>query len=570
MPRAGDVSVLRQELTVVRNSLGSLSNGIMKYIDKRLSRSDNIQLRLLEAVKELKALNSIKKGSRKSKKADVIKHEEYELPFFDIVFSDQAAQTVIELCTVEHIMSNFNSAGSLKGITDGGDFADSRKLSTAAISRKASSAIRIMLFAVNLRNGDSRVLYKIEIGKKHSEYREGIILTALQAAQNNRFNTFQLSTDPFRSIHDDREATLVLKNEKPRAPIWLNRDFLTREDITQARIKLEETSVRKVDAKQKSAEKKSRSDEESKIAADAANALYSWVISRLNAARIASRGGFFDEVGYLFVDWRRWKSSANQQSLKISWLTPDAVPKYNTFADIPDTVVKSDDGSVVHQNKKLLQDLMMDCTDMVLRVQHEVCIRKHAKSGVDRNVKKEAMNEEGTGNEPGNSQSESITDSFRTTDSSTEMEVEKKEMLVRDINLVDISCRFLCCYTSQVLQSPPAQFLSSSKDALRCIFALSMLFKRLIDKVVAAYGKHGLDETVLLDTVKASGINLRAFLPTPTWQSNSIKTKTVHMFPPVFMFRCNTDVIDVQSSVDVDAVGPSQNDARNTRVLDIN
>ena len=82
-------------------------------------------------------------------------------------------------------------------------------------SRGAALAVRLMLFAVNLKKKDSRLMYKSELGKKHSEFREGIILTALFAAKKNKFNIFR---DCDEKVKSEPSLQTDIKSRKVKIP----------------------------------------------------------------------------------------------------------------------------------------------------------------------------------------------------------------------------------------------------------------------------------------------------------------------------------------------------------------
>lgn len=59
------------------------------------------------------------------------------------------------------------------------------------VTSKAALAVRIMILVIKVKNGERGSLYKTSLVIKCSEYREGIVLTALKVATKNNFKTFQ-------------------------------------------------------------------------------------------------------------------------------------------------------------------------------------------------------------------------------------------------------------------------------------------------------------------------------------------------------------------------------------------
>lgn len=523
--RDSEISMLRREIGEVRNMCGGLMSTFESVLDDRISKSDAIIELLLIEVKELRAIDSLRKGGRRGRE-EIGKGTEAEVPFFNYVFSEEVSRVVLERCTVQHVMDLITKSSDT---------------SLTVAARRAAAAVRILMFAVNLKKGDGRSMYKTELGQQFSEFREGIVLTALNAAKNNIFNLFRQPNTT------TAYETSCIKTNKPSIPKWLTNNFVTSEDISSARIKLEETSNKNTDLKfSQRSSNDTRYDEDRKLGVAAAHLLYSHVTKTLTSARTTAKICIFDEVGYLFVDWRALGASADQGTLKVSWLNPEATAKYENLDDVPTTMKRyngeketgSGDESLTsinRQNKKLLQDMMADCKDMVMRVEHEVCIRKHAKSATEKNGSLG-----GSRLKIENSCPESASDSFRSQESVATTEFEKTDYLVRDVNLIDIGCRLLSSYTFQAQYASSAPFLSSSSDSLKCVYTVSLFLRRLLEKVINSFGKNGLNEQKLLEDINVNGINLKSLLPTPSSQKSGVQTKTVHMFQHVFNARSNT------------------------------
>ena len=137
------------------------------------------------------------------------------------------------------------------------------------------------------------------------------------------------------------------------------------------------------------------------------------------------------------------------------------------------------------------------------------------------------------------------------------VEYEKKDIICRDVNLIDISCRMHSCYGSQVQHRFPASFLCSSKDSLRCIFALAVIFKMLLHRAINAYDANNIDEDKLLRKVHVNGMNLGSLLPTPAHEKSGFLTKSVHMFNNLFVSRSsctNLPVVNLDDAEGVDIV----------------
>lgn len=544
--RENDVSMLRRQIGEVRNMCGTILPRFESVLHDRLAKSDAIIELLLSEVKDLRAIVSLKKGGSRGK-GETGKSAELEVPFFDYVFSEEVSQVVLERCVVEHMTDLITMSGEgVQQTSIDSSLTDTTRTTRNAftvVARRAAASIRVLMFAVNLKKGEDRSMYKTELGRQFSEFREGIVLTALNAAKNNNFNMFRQSTKSTTDKHVQQKH-VDMKTTKPNLPKWLTKDFVTYEDISLARIKLEETSNKNAELKPAQASSKdTRSDEDKKLGAAAAYLLYSRFTKVLSSARTTSKISFFEEVGYLFVDWRALGASADQGTLKLSWRNPHMSVKYENIDSVPETSQQynsdktggSEDESMAtinRRNKQVLQQLMADCEDMVIRVEHEVCIRKHAKTSGEKGASSGTAKVE-------NSSPDSASESIRSQDSGVTAEFDKREYMVRDINLIDIGCRLVSSYTSQSQYASSAPFLSSSRNALKCVYAVSLFLRRLLDKVIISLGKNGFNERKLMEDINVNGINLKSLLPTPSSQKSGVHTKTVHMFQHVFNARCN-------------------------------
>ena len=183
------------------------------------------------------------------------------------------------------------------------------------------------MFAVNLKKQHGRYLYKTGDGRKFSEFRESIVLSSLQAAKKNSLNTFRDATD---SVLEDQAVNL--KSSKPNMPAWLKDDIVSSKHIAFARVKAEETC-----GKTSSGNGEGQRHHDNDIGFHAANILYKRFTQKLNNARCTSKAVFFDELGYLFVDWNTLGSCVEQSSLEMRWAVNDKASKAVYFNDVPDS-----------------------------------------------------------------------------------------------------------------------------------------------------------------------------------------------------------------------------------------
>lgn len=538
---------------MLREFIKEQTTVLKTYIDSRITECIVSQKRTNEELVELRAVHQL------SNKKDSVKQHAIDVPFFDVAFSDDVIQVVIEKCTIRHVTTTVTEYQTKKEL---------RKTDKCVLARGAALALRIMLFSVNQKKKESRKMYSTELGRKFSEFREGIVLTALKAAKQNKFHLFR---DSDKSDCNDVEQKDI-NSSKARIPAWLNNDFITEDHITSARIRTEERADtgKGSDAKMVARVDKfvGDGDANNELATYAATQLYKRFTGKLTSARMMAKSAFFDEIGYLFVDWEEFSCNADQSQLKIQWRAPDDISNIPDIHSIPDATpsyttknpVGSDEhalASVHKKNRDILRELMTKCSGMELEIEHEVCIRKHAKKG-DKGVKRELeLNDMDTDN--------STVDSASKTDKKLDDEqVLRKDVLVFNVSLIEISCRLLCGYTSQLQYTPPASFLCASTDSVRCIFSVSLLLKELLDKVIRDDSSFDMDARV-------NGISLDAFLPTPARQRNGLRTKCVYMYESLFLSRSARNKAGTSEPSHATSSSDMQRDVdRKTTIIEIN
>ena len=569
-------SSIKNELTLVRVMISELNADIKKYVDLKFCKVEQLIAHLQEQVTDIRTLVDLTMTDNRKKKNSV-KSSDTEAPFFNIVFSEDILQVIVQKCMVGHIIST-----SSERRTEGKNSnSKGRNSNRDLLARATGAAIRVMFFVVNLRRGESRSLYRTPIGKKFSEFREGIVLTALNAAKKNRFNLFRTSD----TVDVDMKVT------KPKMPIWLCNDVVTNDHVTIARIKTEEVTEtgKSCEIKGSSFPKEEAAMEgsDSEFAIETCVGIYQRCTQKLKAARTCAKAGFFDDVGYLFVNWKTYGCHSDQSSMRIRWRDNNQRSHNISLVDIPDTILRYTSGqesvndedqlaAINRKNKSMLLDLMDKCPDMDLQIEHEVYIRKHAKKSSKKS--ESAVVDDGDNyQESDQSMSESMSDSVKSFDQGLdETDFDRKDTLVRNISLIDISCRLLSCYSSQLLHATPASFLCSSSESLRSIFAVATVLKKLFEKVIHSYKTHGIDEVKLLDEKNVNGLTLRQLMPAPARQKSGLRTRCVHMFQPLFASKCSSTNPTPrprnempQNAADSSRT-PDRNSDRRTTVIEIN
>ena len=117
------------------------------------------------------------------------------------------------------------------------------------------------------------------------------------------------------------------------------------------------------------------------LARHASTRLYSLITSKLTRAREASKGGFFEDIGYLFVPWDNSDVlDVDKKKLKLKWLKKDTknILNMESIADsfvITNTTDKRSINNASLKNKKLLAELITNNPEFTLEVKHDVKVR---------------------------------------------------------------------------------------------------------------------------------------------------------------------------------------------------
>lgn len=87
------------------------------------------------------------------------------------------------------------------------------------------------------------------------------------------------------------------------------------------------------------------------------------------------------------------------------------------------------------------------------------------------------------------------------------------------MNIIDVDCRLLVCYSGVKSIRSPSLLLGSTKECLRWIYALQVVLRNLVSENVEAWKKDGLRSWKLKDdddAIEVHGMNVGdLFFPHP-------------------------------------------------------
>ena len=532
------VQRLEGSIAVLSKQIRNMETTLLKSVNE--SRKENkrdilqVQTKLHDMDSDLNSLKALVAvgGDGSKRKGNAGKNTPVVM-FFAEAFNTTVIRRVFERSVVKHIV----------------DVSQGRGVDQYA--RAMSFAFNVLMFAVTPRAGETKEKYKSNTGQCFSLFRRGIVLSALLVAQRNTF-----------SIFDNPDSVVcgkVFGNVKK--PEWLREGFVQYSHINRARDLQEEIGTRKK-ASARGKEKKGQSmrvsngtplmqdtDDHNHVQNHVGIILYREIIDRLHDSRFHSKSALFEELLYLFVPWKRTGFNLDQMKTKLSWYSA-YLPSENlldvskiTLSTVeartkPQTLNQSStaESTVINSsNIQKLSELIEGHPEMILLVSHEVRIEEATESSNNcdaNNVKTEPIRES-LESEWDNSDDEE--DEMGDTDDIEDAELDEarkendqdsgKKTLTKTLNLIDISARFLSCYTGFVQHRTPLSLLKSDNYSLKSIYLTAVMFRCFVDHIMMEIDNKGI-RTVIgknMNSFTANGLQFSKMLPTPSKQISLLR-----------------------------------------------
>lgn len=318
-------------------------------------------------------------------------------------------------------------------------------------------------------------------GPAASKLRKLVVMSSLYHAQKDTFKIFKgplavssghrrdmVAQSQPTSDHTDNTASSHVRIAHMSSlciekPTWLSPQFIVKEDIESARQRIEctrkgaiSTSGRK-GKKFKVGEGPTGRD----IAVFACQQIYRTVTKALHDSRERAKTVFFEEIGFILVDWKEVNAKVDQLSLKVNWSTESAELEDRT-PNIPQSVVDAErDNNADMKNNSAYKSVLNKTEYMSVFVEYDVLVRTTEKLG-----------------------------NGRQRDGSEMMRLR------RSIHLVEIARRMMCAYVGLPNATEVHSLIRFHKHSLRCIVCVARLLKRLI--------KEKLDSAQLMTFTKSS------------------------------------------------------------------
>lgn len=347
--------------------------------------------------------------------------------------------------------------------------------SASSTTTLQSGGIEIIsiLFFTRQPNEKWKEKFDSETGQKFSRFRNGVMLSAFLAMQDNKFNTFRIPLARNIPTSDSTNGDVlgakgtIRDNQSVNAiqqPFWLQPGYVLTEHCLAAAVKFEKKSV--VDTSDGS---QSIADSESvdmgepsgtatttgktkinrtgpitrdEIAVEASFLLYKIITSLLHSARLAGRLDLFQSVLYLFTGWAQYDAPVSQATLKLQW---EAVcyPSIDFLASLPKTRNHRfhsnaiDNQQIDVDNLKILETVISDHPELSLLIEHDVLV-----DGKSRKLKTR-------------------------------------------ISMIEVACKFFASYINGEMHAKAKETLCLDASALQMAVILGVGLRRLLEKAVA-------------------------------------------------------------------------------------
>lgn len=236
----------------------------------------------------------------------------------------------------------------------------------------------------SLKRTDRKDLYKSKTGKEASALRHRILQNLLKQGRLDTFRRFRTSSTCEQDVKSQRSGvTAAADAGRLPKPHWLSHsaqggtNYITQEHLRLAQELQESSSADKSSYTRRlqiaCGEPPIRKDD----AEFAMSYLYTRLLTTLNRSRRNGPLEFFQQVGYLFMDWSLYKNCrVSSDDLKVSWVVDFEKARPCDLSDIPRAIIVSaGDENALEKNAKMYEKFVEDREEMQILVQHDVLVR---------------------------------------------------------------------------------------------------------------------------------------------------------------------------------------------------
>ncbi len=431
-----------------------------------LDRLDNLERVVMKTTENVSSLlYLLSKKDKKKKSTEKDKKLDLELSLLESLFSEDVVERLMEHCTVKRF-ANFLVRTSPHDTTHQSSLA----FSSLMISKPVGAPVS---------------LFASGVGEEHSLYRKSIMVSLFDSVRDNVFNQFEDDTLKSNKLVGDSRSKSINRcatssagsavqtsNDhddmgcvKPQFPKWLKSGYITDKNIEHVRNAREVTQAEVNGPRRSKQVQLNRND----VANEAVDRMFKVVINRIKNGRESGKNSFFQEVGYLFVVWSQLLSAnvskdVSQESVDLQWyvemdrsieadldLRDIAITKVVSRNDLDFSYPDDDPSEDNISNVRAYAEFIEENPQMILQVSHDVLVK--------------------------------------TTKKGKRFTVKRK--LVRFINLLDVAARVLPNFVGVRNPNSPMSILSSSPEAIKCLYGLACVLRGLIDAIMTGIGEQG-------------------------------------------------------------------------------
>lgn len=344
----GDYSTVITAMETMKKCIMTEIDDKLDGIKEELKKDRDFSMKIRDDVAELSTIATSTATFLMSKDTPSNSRQqelERKLCILPAVFSDVLMMNVMTKCLVGLCLMNLNVSNY------------------GAHERNGTRLLKVMFFCVQPR--DKKNKFESETGKLFSQFRNGLLLTAFKALQDNVFKTFRedkyadsLSLKTRQQImvqclQPSHNADSNSFGEHAQAwypiaqPSWLRPGFVTQSHCETAARKLEvaggkdnvessqcsfdnessdmsidQTEKQNVTSKSKTVKHGPLADTD--IALTAAEKAYKIVTKTLRKCREAAKKRLFYDIMYLFSSWKQSKLDIDQSKMKLEWEKPSS------------------------------------------------------------------------------------------------------------------------------------------------------------------------------------------------------------------------------------------------------
>lgn len=453
----------RQEL---RNQMKGMFSGMSNSITAVRGDIEELKKEVSEIKCAMSQLHTVVdtidlKPAKARKQSDPSK----QIEGFSVLFNRVVNNTVLERCvlgmTSKIVLSNDNSSDFLT---------------------KVGLSLQSLMFA--LQPEDSKKEFESTVGLNYCALRRSMVRAALGIVKEDLFSRFVNER-----MEDGQEVNeIVFWNgrklrgfgKKIQKPIWCTDQF-----ITPAHINLVQQRIEKLHKYEDKTKVNIFGDEgNNELALNVCACLFTRMTSELTRARDRCKRTFFEQLGFLFCNWKDCGISLRQEMSEFIWLTDsssamgiESIPDASTYR-----IGRGDDERVRQANFSIWNDIIKKNPEFTLLVCYEVCVRQPKAKGA-REAREIGSDDEET---------ESSADQNESPDPPVAHSLDGDVcFMYRAFNLLDVAAHFYTTYCGNRIIDNDIYIIGASAHSFRSFFAMASMMRHWLSKVIEDYKLNG-------------------------------------------------------------------------------